>query len=133
MSDVVRGAIHHDSRLSPSNATLVCASLLVLTFAVGIPTPAAAQSEANKPTLVSSAAPSYPAEAVRKHTEGWVEVEFTVGVDGKVSAVSVVKAQPTRVFETEAVRAVKQWIFKPAMRDGQAVESHVRQRIDFKF
>jgi len=69
--------------------------------------------------------PDYPVEAARNGTEGFVEVEFTVSADGKVDTVSVVNARPSRVFESSAVRAVKQWEFAPGGGRGKV-------RLDFK-
>ncbi|MGV8940474.1 MAG: energy transducer TonB [Lysobacter sp.] len=68
--------------------------------------------------------PVYPTEAARNRTEGFVEVEFTVGVDGKVESVSVVNARPSRTFESAAVSAVKQWTFEPGGGRGKV-------RLDF--
>ncbi len=83
---------------------------------------------ASAPIPVKQDPPSYPADAARRGLEGFVEVEFVVGADGKVGAVNVLKAQPPRVFEREAVRAVKGWTFQPSS-DGEA---RVKRRIDFK-
>jgi len=44
----------------------------------------------------------------------------------------VVKAEPARVFEREAVQAVRRWTFNPATEGGAPVESRVKRRIDFK-
>ena len=42
-----------------------------------------------------------------------MQVEFTVGTDGSVSDVRVVKATPPRVFDREAITAVRRWRFQP--------------------
>jgi protein TonB len=76
--------------------------------------------------------PQFPIDAARKRQEGWVELEFTVAADGSVRDVSVARAQPTRVFDREAVRAMQQWTFEPALRNGQPVESRGRRRINFQ-
>lgn len=68
--------------------------------------------------------PDYPAAAARSGTEGFVEVEFSVAADGSVESVSVVDAKPSRVFESAAVRAVKQWKFAPGGGRGKV-------RLDF--
>lgn len=57
--------------------------------------------------------PTYPPEAARQGQSGFVEVEFTVDATGKVTSVSVIDARPVRVFESAAVKAVKQWTFAP--------------------
>lgn len=69
--------------------------------------------------------PVYPPEAARAGTTGFVEVEYTVDANGKVSAVSVVNARPARTFESAAVKAVKQWEFA-AGADGRG-----KVRLDF--
>ncbi len=72
--------------------------------------PAPASSELR---AISTPLPQYPAEAARSGTSGEVQVEFTVGVDGSVSNVRVVRATPPRVFDREAVNAVRRWRFEP--------------------
>ncbi|WP_312735660.1 energy transducer TonB [Stenotrophomonas sp.] len=67
------------------------------------------------PTLrpVSTPAPRYPAEALRSSTSGEVLVEITVGTDGSVTSARVLRATPSRVFDREALNAVKRWRFEP--------------------
>lgn len=62
---------------------------------------------------ISTPAPRFPPEALRSGTSGEVQVEFTVGVDGSVTAARVVRANPPRVFDREAVAAVRRWRFEP--------------------
>ncbi|GAB3387655.1 energy transducer TonB [Lysobacter fragariae] len=62
---------------------------------------------------VSMPAPKYPPEALRSGTSGTVLVEYTVGTDGTVTAARVVRAQPARIFDREAVNAVRKWRFQP--------------------
>ena len=94
--------------------------------------PAAAGGESHSAELVKSAAPEYPREAYIKHTEGWVEVEFTVTQEGSVTNASVAGANPPRVFNEAALRAVQRWTFKPRMDNGKAVEERMKRRIEFK-
>src|SRR3546814_16813669 len=44
---------------------------------------------------------------------GEVQVEFTVAADGSVTSARVVRANTPRVFDREAVAAVKRWRFEP--------------------
>lgn len=62
---------------------------------------------------VSTPAPRYPAEALRAGTSGEVLVEITVGTDGSVINARVLRATPSRVFDREAMNAVKRWRFEP--------------------
>lgn len=76
--------------------------------------------------------PQYPREAAIRRLEGWVKVEFTITPAGTVSSPRVVDAEPSRVFDREAIRAILKWKFKPRVVDGVAVERRATQTIDFK-
>jgi periplasmic protein TonB len=95
------------------------------------PTPAPA-GESHVAELVRAVQPDYPPDAYRSRAQGWVEVEFTVSADGTVSNAQVVNAEPTRIFNSAAINAVKRWTFKPKMENGKAVEEQMRRRIEFK-
>lgn len=98
------------------------------------PSPAATAptgGETRDARVVRQVPPVFPTQAARKRQQGWVELEFTVGVDGKVKNVSVVRSQPARVFDREAIRAMQQWTFEPALQGGQPVETRKRRRIEF--
>ena len=73
--------------------------------------PAAATSNELRP--ISTPSPRYPPEAYRDRTAGEVQVEFTVGTDGSVTSARVVRADPPRVFDRDALNAVKRWKFQP--------------------
>ena len=73
----------------------------------------AAATASNELRPISTPAPKYPPEAYRAGTQGEVQVEFTVGTDGSVSNARVVRATPPRVFDREALSAVKRWRFQP--------------------
>ncbi len=96
------------------------------------PAPAAPSGETRDARVVRQVPPEYPTQAARKRQTGWVELEFTVGADGKVKDVAVVRAQPPRVFDREAIRAVQQWTFEPALSNGEAIESKARRRLEFQ-
>jgi protein TonB len=78
------------------------------------PTPAPSRAAtAADLRAISTPAPRYPPDALRAGTSGEVQVEFTVAVDGSVSAARVVRADPPRVFDREALNAVRRWRFEP--------------------
>lgn len=77
------------------------------------PAAAAAAAAPSDLRAVSTPAPRYPPEALRAGTSGEVQVEFTVGTDGSVTAARVVRSNPARVFDREAVNAVRKWRFQP--------------------
>jgi len=82
--------------------------------------------------IVRQVQPVYPAMALRRRLSGWVELRFTVGTDGKVSEVTVLRSDPARMFDREATRAVQQWLFEPALRNGVKVPTTLSRRIEFK-
>jgi len=75
--------------------------------------------------------PVYPREAAIAGIEGWVRIEFTITATGAVTEPRIVDAQPPRVFNREAIRALLKWKFKPRVVDGVAVERRATQVIDF--
>lgn len=80
------------------------------------PAPAPAPAPVAAPAQLrplSTPAPRYPADALRAGTSGEVMVEFTVDVDGSVSNARVVRADPPRTFDREALAAVRRWRFEP--------------------
>ncbi len=82
--------------------------------------------------LVRQVQPAFPALALRRRLSGWVEVRFTVGTDGKVGQVTVTQSEPQRLFDREATRAVQQWVFEPAMKNGVPITSTLSRRIEFR-
>jgi protein TonB len=76
-------------------------------------TAAAAAPSASDLRPISMPAPKFPAEALRAGQSGTVLVEYTVGTDGTCHAARVVRSNPARVFDREAVNAVRRWRFQP--------------------
>jgi len=74
---------------------------------------AAAAPSATDLRPISMPAPKFPPEALRAGTSGSVLVEYTVGTDGTVTAARVVRSKPARIFDREAVEAVRKWRFQP--------------------
>jgi protein TonB len=96
------------------------------------PSVAASTAPQNKDfQLVKRVNPSYPSQALRARTEGWVELSFTITANGDVEDVTVVDAEPRRVFDREATRALGQWKFTPRVEGGKPVAAKARQRLSF--
>ncbi len=76
--------------------------------------------------------PIYPFVAEQLGRSGVVEMQFTVGTDGSVSAIQVTHADPPGVFDAAAIAAVRQWRYQPVKRGGQAVSQRVTVRVVFK-
>jgi protein TonB len=92
----------------------------------------AAGSQTRDAIPISTIRPRYPATALRNSQEGWVDVQYTVNVDGSVSNISVVSAEPRHVFDSAAIDALRRAKFSPAVRDGTAIASQQQKRIEFK-
>ncbi|MDX1454290.1 MAG: energy transducer TonB [Gammaproteobacteria bacterium] len=65
--------------------------------------------------------PRYPREALRNCITGSVKLEFTILEDGSVEDPRVIEADPPRLFNREAERAILRWKFKPRIIDGRPV------------
>jgi TonB family protein len=74
------------------------------------------------PEVVREVKPAYTAEAMRAKVQGVVWLECIVMPDGTVSDVRITKSLDS-VFglDQEAIKAARQWRFRPGMRQGQPV------------
>jgi len=80
------------------------------------PPPVAAPPPPPRPTTpiaIRTPQPSYPRAALRSGVTGEVTVEITIGTDGSVSNVNVVRAQPRGEFDREVLNTVRNWQFEP--------------------
>lgn len=68
--------------------------------------------------------PTYPRDAIRGNLQGTVILEVLVDVDGKPLKVSIHASSGHRILDQEAVRHVlRRWTFRPAMKDGRAMQA----------
>ena len=99
--------------------------------------PAAQSTEDASPANIASlnrtryVAPKYPRAAQRRGQSGWVDILFTVAVDGTVKDVEVRASEPGDVFADAAIRAVEKWEFEPVVEDGRVVEKRAGVRMMF--
>ena len=85
------------------------------------------------PILLKQITPNYPEYARRRGIEGFVILQFTININGRVTNPSVQQANPPDHFETAALRAIKQWQFSPGRNDnGTPIPCRFQMRIDFK-
>lgn len=69
-------------------------------------------------------APAYPRDALRMKLEGTVLLQVLVDVDGRPLDVQVQTSSGHRQLDEAARRHVlKRWMFRPAMREGRAVQA----------
>ncbi|RYU70408.1 energy transducer TonB [Aliivibrio finisterrensis] len=76
--------------------------------------------------------PRYPSKAMKRGAEGFVVMSFTIDEQGRPTDVKVTDAKPRRMFEREAVKALKKWKYQPKVLDGKAI-SQVGQTVKLEF
>ncbi|KXF82085.1 energy transducer TonB [Enterovibrio coralii] len=62
----------------------------------------------------------YPPKALRRGIEGYVVMEFTIDTKGRPTDIKVIEASPKRMFERNALRALKRFRYQPKIVDGVA-------------
>lgn len=91
---------------------------------------AAAGGQIEQAVLIRKRDPEYPKLARESGASGVVELTATIGVDGKVKGVTVVKGHP--LLRQAAVDAVKTWIYRPTLLNGKPVETQTQVLLNFK-
>lgn len=81
------------------------------------------------PVLVSKVAPVYSKEARRAGVQGTVILRATIDAEGNVASVAVARSVP--MLDDAAVKAVKQWKYTPARKDGRPVEVVLTVSLNF--
>ncbi len=81
--------------------------------------------------IATYVAPEYPQRALERNLEGWVDIEFTVGIDGRTRNISVTSASHASYFRREATEAVSEWTFEPRVFMGRAIEQTAYTRMRF--
>lgn len=79
--------------------------------------------------LINQVRPIYPPLAKQARISGTVELSAIIGKDGRVQDLKVVRGHPLLV--QSALDAVKNWIYKPTLLNGEPVE--VSTTIDVNF
>jgi protein TonB len=74
------------------------------------------------PEVITEVKPAYTAEAMRAKVQGVVWLECIVMPNGRIGDVKITKSlDPVFGLDQEAIKAARQWVFKPGMRQGQPV------------
>ncbi|MET0291614.1 MAG: energy transducer TonB [Steroidobacteraceae bacterium] len=105
-------------------------------------TPAPAPAAATRPagprlyatselTLLKKVEFEYPKRALDSATSGWVDVEFTISIDGSVKNVVVLNSEPRNLFDGPAQQGLKRWRYRPVVENGDVVEARTRMRLRF--
>jgi TonB family protein len=79
--------------------------------------------------LVHHVPPTLPAEATAQGLKGTVTLKTAVDENGNVESVSLVEGNPT--LAAAAILAVKQWRYRPYVRDGKTLPFQTVVLVDF--
>ena len=79
--------------------------------------------------LVNQPKPAYPPLARSARIQGTVRFNAVIGIDGRIQNLTFVSGHP--LLTTAAQEAVKQWVYKPTLLNGEPVE--VVTQIDVNF
>jgi len=84
------------------------------------------------PEVTHEQKPQYTQDAMNRHVEGTAWVRATVMPQGCVSEASIIRPLDPGL-DVQAMRAVANWKFRPALLDGQPVPVDVVIEVSFTF
>ena len=112
--------------------------LTAAALAVALVGGAAAQDQVYKlgegikaPVVIKEVKPTYTRGAMERGVQGNVELEAVILKDGSVGDVTVTKSLDDDL-DQQAIKATKQWTFKPGTKDGEPVNVRVNIELTFK-
>lgn len=85
-----------------------------------------------KPKVVARPPLEYPAEAAKDGIKGYVVINILIGKDGSVALAKVLESEPSDIFDSAALNAVRSWRFSPAMYKAKPVKMWAKQKIRFQ-
>jgi protein TonB len=93
------------------------------------PAPVRVGGAIKQPTQLKRVDPPYPPEALAAGVQGVVIMEATIGADGKVTDVRVLRSIP--LLDQAAIEAVRQWEYTPTLLNDVAVPVLMSVTINF--
>ena len=96
------------------------------------PLPPVLTKVAIDPRFASRFQPDYPPQMLRLEREGVARVRVLVGADGRVKDIADAGSTQRAFFEATRDHARRNWIFKPATRDGQPYDSWYTMTVTFQ-
>lgn len=79
-----------------------------------------------------SAQPVYPTMALRSLREGWVQMHFMVGPDGRPYEIAVTDSMGGKAFHGSAVRALEKSLFEPARLNDAPIDAGFSRKFYFQ-
>jgi TonB family protein len=94
------------------------------------PAPVRVGGAVKPPKQIKRVNPEYPSMALSARLQGVVILETTIGTDGKVSDVRVLRSIP--LLDSAAAAAVRQWEYEPTIVNGVTVPVIISVAVEFK-
>jgi TonB family protein len=91
--------------------------------------PIAVKRDIMQKQIVHKVTPAYPDEAKKARIQGVVELEAVIGKTGEVGQLNVVSGP--KELQQSAQDAVRQWIYKPFLLNGEPVEVKTTIRVAY--
>ena len=110
--------------------TLLCLSVVVVR-ASGQDTDKEKTKVDVMPVVEKRVMPKYPDAAKKDHLQGKVYLSVLVDAKGRVEKVEVLKTD-AQIFNEAAIASAKEWMFKPALKNGEPVPTWVTVPFQFK-
>jgi TonB family protein len=118
-------------RLPPPQATTVrTASLRRSPSLLSQVEPVSLSENLSQGLLLDKVQPSYPEQALKAGLQGAVVLQAWIGKDGSIRDLKLVDG--SLLLGKAAVKAVKQWRYKPYLRNGVAVEAETYVTVNFR-
>lgn len=116
--------------LGGATATAVLDALSTAPVVIAPPSPPRVSESVVPGQPISQPQPVYPRAALRARVEGTVVLTATIGTDGRVKKVQVVKGDPHLV--SAVLRAVKKWRYQSSYLNGVPVEIESTITVNFE-
>jgi protein TonB len=84
------------------------------------------------PSEIHSPFPAYPPELLARRIQATVVLRVKIAADGSVADATVHRTSGYAAMDQAAIAGVKSWKFKPAIKNGQPVETVVRKPFTFE-
>ena len=118
------------TRLEPEVASVRTASVRRSPSLLSQMEPVSLSEDLSKALLLQKVTPGYPEQALKAGLQGAVTLQAWIGRDGNIRDLKLVDG--SLLLGQAAVKAVKQWRYKPYLRNGVAVEAETYVTVNFK-
>jgi TonB family protein len=94
-------------------------------------TPNLTSSPIAAPEVLRKSDPAYPGELIHDGVQGTVVLTAIIHADGSVSDIAVAKSLDPRL-DKNAMQALARWLFRPALKNGQAIDLEAVITVPFR-